>query len=49
MDVMIIPVLILVIYVIIIIGSIGLVRWAITTRIREKKKEKDKLEKYKKY
>ena len=49
MDVMIIPVLILVIYALIIIGARGLVIWAITTRVKEKKKEKDKLEKYKKY
>ena len=49
MDVMIIPVLILVIYALIIIGAIGLVIWALTTGVKEKKKEKDKLEKYKKY
>lgn len=49
MNLMIIPVLILVVYVAIIIGSIGLVIWAVTARIKEKKKEKDKLERYKKY
>ena len=49
MDVMIIPVLILIVYAVIIIGSIGLVIWAITARIKEKKKEKNKLDEYKKY
>lgn len=49
MDMMIIPILILVFYALIIIGSIGLIIWAITTRVKEKKQEKDKLDKYKTY
>ena len=40
---------ILLIYALIILGSIGLIIWAICSRLKEKKKEKDKLEKYKKY
>ena len=46
---MIVPVLILIFYGAIVIGSIGLVIWAITARIKEKKTEKDKLDEYKKY
>lgn len=49
MGVMIVPILILIFYAVIIIGSIGLVIWAITARIKEKKTEKDKLDEYKKY
>lgn len=49
MNIMIIPILILLFYAIIIIGSIGLIIWAITARMKEKKKEKDKLDEYKKY
>ncbi|MBP3916551.1 MULTISPECIES: hypothetical protein [unclassified Clostridium] len=49
MGVMIVPILILIFYAVIIIGSIGLVIWAITSRIKEKKIEKDKLDEYKKY
>lgn len=49
MEFMIIPIFILIFYAVIIIGSIGLVIWAITSRIKEKKTEKDKLDKYKKY
>ena len=49
MGVMIVPILILIFYAVIIIGSIGLVIWAITSRRKEKKIEKDKLDEYKKY
>ena len=49
MGVMIVPILILIFYAVIIIGSIGLVIWAIASRIKEKKIEKDKLDEYKKY
>lgn len=49
MGVMIVPILILIFYAAIIVGSIGLVIWAITARIKEKKAEKDKLDEYKKY
>lgn len=49
MGVMIIPILILIFYIAIIIGSIGLIIWAIIDRKKEKKTEKDKLDEYKKY
>lgn len=44
-----IPVLILLFYGLIIVGSIGLTIWAIVTRIKEKKREKEDHKDYKKY
>lgn len=49
MDIMMIPIFILLLYLVIITGSIALVIWAIIARLKEKKEEKDKLDKYKKY
>lgn len=49
MTLSIIPILILLFYIAIIIGSVILLIWAINTRIKEKKREKEEHKHYKDY